>query len=171
MWKICIRKILNINLIYFNSLNSVITEFPISKLYVYNILSLQKMIEPHVFVLSIPQFVWQDLAISCKSLKGEKSMYDSLEFNEWTEGAIQEAIFSQVYFNLLSTALEQLFFKKSPSSYLKINKNRCFVQYNDERKMLNAHSEITKSQHNWINANSKAKPLRVKYTIEMIIFK
>ena len=103
------------------------------------------MIEPHVFVLSIPQFVWQDLAISCKSLKGEKSMYYSLEFNEWIEGAIQEAIFSQVYFNLLSTALEQLFFQKSPSGYLKINKNRCFVQYNDERKMLNAHSEITKS--------------------------
>ena len=35
-------------------------------------LSLQKKIEPHVFVFSFPQFIWQDLAISYKSSIGEK---------------------------------------------------------------------------------------------------
>ena len=45
---------------------------PNKQLYVCNILSLQQKIEPHVFVLSIPQFTWQDLTIACKSSKGEK---------------------------------------------------------------------------------------------------
>ena len=48
-----------------NSLTSVMAEFPIT-------LSLQKWIEPHVFVLSILQFVWQDLGIACKSFNSRK---------------------------------------------------------------------------------------------------
>ena len=53
---------------------------------------MQEKIEPYVFVLSILQFIWQDLAIACKSSKGEKSMYYSLEFNESAEAGIQKAV-------------------------------------------------------------------------------
>ena len=34
--------------------------------------SLQKKIEPRVFVLSILQFIWQDLAIACRSFNKRK---------------------------------------------------------------------------------------------------
>ena len=54
--------------------------------------SLQKKIGPYVFVLSIPQFIWQDLAIAWKSSEGKKSMYYLLEFDEWTEAAIEESV-------------------------------------------------------------------------------
>ena len=66
----CIQKILNVNLIYFNSLTSLIAKFPTNNFMF--VISLQKKIGPHVFVLPIPQFIWQDLAIAWKSSKGEK---------------------------------------------------------------------------------------------------
>ena len=70
----CIQKILNVNLLYLNPLTFVIAEFPT------NIFT--KELGPYVFVLSIPQFIWQDLAIAWKSSKGKKSMYYLLEFHE-----------------------------------------------------------------------------------------
>ena len=72
MWKICTRKILNVNLIFFNSLTSVIAEFSTSN-FIF-VISLQKKIEPSVFFLSILQFIWQDLAIACKSFNWRKSI-------------------------------------------------------------------------------------------------
>ena len=38
-----------------------------------HVISLQKKIEPRVFVLSILQFIWQDLAIACKSFNRRKN--------------------------------------------------------------------------------------------------
>ena len=46
-----------------------------------------------------------------------------------------------------------------------------FVQYNDQRKMYNIPSEVTKYWHNLINANNETKPSIVKYTIKMAIIK
>ena len=46
-------------------MTSVIAEIPTSS-FIF-VISLQKKIEPNVFVLPISQFVWQDLVIACKS--------------------------------------------------------------------------------------------------------
>ena len=71
MWKICIRK--NINLIFFNSLTSVIAEFPTSNFIFVIILFFERNTEPHIFVLSIFQFIWKDLVIACKSFNRRKN--------------------------------------------------------------------------------------------------
>ena len=67
MWKIRIQKILNVNLIFFNSFSSVIAEFPTSNIIFVISYLWKKNIEPNVFPLSILQFIWQDLATACKS--------------------------------------------------------------------------------------------------------
>ena len=73
----CIQKILNVNLIYFSSLTS------------------------------IPQFIWQDLAIAGKSSKVEKSMCYLLKFDEWTENDIEESVLQkEVFFK--SVALQSI---------------------------------------------------------------
>ena len=41
----------------------------------------------------------------------------------------------QRYFTWFSTDVEHLFFGRSPRGYIYMNKNRYFVQYNDQRKM------------------------------------
>ena len=64
------RKFKYCNVNIFNSSTSVIAEFPTSN-FIF-VISLQKKIEPHVFVLSILQFIWQDLAIVCKSFNMRK---------------------------------------------------------------------------------------------------
>ena len=108
MWKMCIQKILNINLIYFNSLTSLISKFPTNNFMF--VISLQKKIGPHVFVLPIPQFIWQDLAIAWKSSKGKKSMYYLLEFDEWTEAAIEESVLQKdVLFKTVALQTIKLF--------------------------------------------------------------
>ena len=92
MWKICIWKILNVNLILFSLLTSANGEFSTSNFaFVISYLCKKKM-ESHVFVLSIFKFVWKDLAIACKIFNRGKSVYWSLEFNEWTEAAIEEGV-------------------------------------------------------------------------------
>ena len=45
-----------------------------------------------------------------------------------------------------------------------------FLQYDDQIKMWNTPSKIMNYEHKWVNANNEANPLRVKYTIEMVIF-
>ena len=46
--------------------------FPTSNFIFIICLSLQEQIEPHVFVPSILQFVWQDLAIAFKNFSSTK---------------------------------------------------------------------------------------------------
>ena len=50
--------------------NIFIAEFPTRNF--IHVISLQKKIEPRVFVLSILQFIWQDLAIACRSFYRRK---------------------------------------------------------------------------------------------------
>ena len=45
---------------------------PNQQRYLCIILSLQKKIEPHLFVLHIPQFIWQDLKIKFKGFNRRK---------------------------------------------------------------------------------------------------
>ena len=72
--------------------------------------SLQKKTGPYVFVLSIPQFIWQDLVIPWKSSKGEKSMYYLLEFDERTETAIEESVLQkEVFFKTVALQSIKLF--------------------------------------------------------------
>ena len=51
---------------------TVYCRIPNEHLYVYNILFLQKEIEPHVFVLSVLQLIRRDLAILFKSFSSKK---------------------------------------------------------------------------------------------------
>ena len=71
--------------ILFNSLTSVIAEFPVSN-FIFTIfypakirnfrelsIPVEPQIEPHVFVLFILQFIWRDLAVAFENLnKGKK---------------------------------------------------------------------------------------------------
>ena len=50
--------------------NIFVTEFPTRNF--IHLIYLQKNIEPRVFVLSILQFIWQDLAIACRSFNRRK---------------------------------------------------------------------------------------------------
>ena len=95
-------KILNVNLIYFQLINFCNCRIPNWHLY--------KKIGPYVFVISIPQFIWQDLVIAWKSSKGEKSMYYLLEFDEWTETAIEESVLQKgVFFKTVALQSIKLF--------------------------------------------------------------
>ena len=69
--------------------------------------------------------------------------------------AYSNGTLSQAYFSWFRTDIKQLFCRRSPTGCFKMNKNRHFVQYNDQRKMWNTTpSEITKCQNNVPRKNS-----------------
>ena len=57
--------------IFFNSLSSVIAEFPTSNFILVRSYISKKQTELHVFILSILQFIWRDLAIALEATFGE----------------------------------------------------------------------------------------------------
>ena len=100
MWKMCIQKILNVNLIYFNSLTSVIAEFPTS------IFTKEDWTICHCSFCSP---VYLAIFSNCmeKFKRRKKSMYYLLEFDEWTETAIEESVLQKEVF-LKTVALQSI---------------------------------------------------------------
>ena len=102
MWKMCIQKILNVNLTYFNSLTSVIAEFPTS---IFTKEYWTICLCSFYFPVHLARF-----SNCIEKFKRRKKYYYLLEFDEWTETATEESVLQkEVFFNTVALQSIKLF--------------------------------------------------------------